>query len=430
MALILTRPGGVGSLLAAMFLGVPMCEIASRIWIDNPIWALVAGCVAALIGWVLFLLPVERTIVRATAGDPIDRLFDSRTLGWVARIGLTVCLLAGFHMVVIAVKLCLSPWHEMAGKGSFMAPVYRTMGIPGVSTVTSGIWVALAFASSLRPARTVASSVRFFNQVALFVLLGSLLLFRKALPSLTGAPFEWEALRVGPLWLYFSVASLAAPVLIAGWEREASAVSRWSAPASIAFTIAIGSLVPMAYVTALRMNGRGFTGSIDFLGAIWFPHSADPVLAGKGVFLALACFAWAQVAFLVFRGIWRTRLRCPNTAAAAFGLLAWRPWVDPMVGNWYWNVELAVATATFLSVLAGIIAGRALVTSWVKSEQLANLMKVELFAAGAGGIIAACALVWPNTALDIAPFATSLVLMVSVAPIQSGHPHGPRPLSS
>jgi hypothetical protein len=161
------------------------------------------------------------------------------------------------------------------------------------------------------------------------------------------------------------------------------------------------------------MGGATLTGSIDYVGSVLHRTGWDPVLAGKGIFLSLACFGWAQAAFLVLRGTWAGRLPHIRLALAGFALVAWRPWLGPNRLNWYWSVEATAVIATFVSVLAGVMAGRAAVTVVLKARMPQELRSSELIAAGSGSVLATWALVAPSPVLSFAPFVGSFVLMAA-----------------
>ena len=115
MQLRFMRPGGRTSLVVALFLGVPFCEVVSwSLWLRNPLAALIVALFAGAVVWFAFLRPIEAALCASPhEGDPMFAVFASTLAAWGARLALTATLLTGLHLGIETADLFFGAWLDI-----------------------------------------------------------------------------------------------------------------------------------------------------------------------------------------------------------------------------------------------------------------------------------------------------------------------------
>ena len=409
MRVILTRPGGSASLLAGLYLNLLLCQLASLNYLRNPFGAAALALVVGFGAWLLFIWPAERLATRSGAKDPIEALFETRTLAWAARISLTIWLAFCLRFSLDLVEGLLEQWLRIGRSAEAIELLPALLGYTLAAKILSALWLGLALAGSCRDPRCVASSVRFFNRVAIFVLVGVLLFYRKALSTMAyDGYYSWTPSELAPAWLYLSASTLLAPtlLLVLGDGENRSASRATVLPVAIA--VGMGSIVPAASVRAIQMGGSGFTGSMDFLSAIWLPLDDHPLSVSSGFILALACFGFAQIILLATRLIWRGRLHHPRLTATLFASVCWAAGPEASWGGLMSTLEALLYVGTGLSALAGIVAARGLMIGVIPPINGQAARRSGTTAALGGVLTAICAAAWSEP-WEWTGFAPSLV---------------------
>ena len=235
--------------------------------------------------------------------------------------------------------------------------------------------------------------------------------------TMTGDPAYWYISDLVPAWLYLSVSTLAAPVLLRACGNDKGAPTWFAAVLPVAVVVWIGSLVPAAFGRAVHMSGKGLTGTIYFLGATWVPHIRDQLLVSKGLLLGLACFGWAQIVLLVVRAERRRYMRYPKPAIVLIAVVCWNPlnWLSDWWKVWELNYYLAI----LLSVVAGTPVGRGLAAGVVGWPGFRRVRLAEASAMLAGGLAAVWAFTSPHRGLGFAPFLASAGVMFAISAVRA-----------
>jgi len=423
MHLRLMRPGGSFCLVAGLFVGVPFCEAVSwQLWVRNPIGGALIALLIGLVVWLLFVRPAERAVaVGDNRADPLDAVFAHPLVAWGARLSLSLCLVLSLHTAIETLGLFLGMWLDDAAEAALLRDFPIAMGRPGFGQrALVGFWLALAVAASFRGAGRLCASVRFFNLVALFVLVGALLYVGGPLSTMVGNSFTIRVQGFEPIWLYAAVAALAVPAVTIGRVREPGWRRVVLGIGTLAIVCAVGALVPAGYVRRMQLSGIGLTGSIEFMGC-FYHTAAHPIAASKGLLLVLASFGWAQVLLLALRNLWSGRLRFPKLTMLALAVLCWNEWPQfgdsSLVSYRPWYVSFIYPSALVCSVFAAVLVGYGLISMRAAPDLRARKRR-ERTAVAAG--VAAAALVGALGLPGVvyAPFLAGVAVML--IPVRRG----------